>query len=429
MDNILVYPCGSEIGLEINRAFKGFVNATLLGASAHTDHGEIVYDLYLPDIPNIYNSEFIEKLNSAINKYNIDFIFPTHDDVLLYLTKNRKVINCEIIAPDYEICKILRCKTKTYSYFGNEDFIPQEFALNKINKKYFPLFLKPNDRQGGQGTSVVYNMKELEAELTINPNRNIYEYLPGEEYSVDCYSNNKGELKFVGIRERKRIFGGISVHTVPYNDKYIQQMANIIQKKLKLKGVFFFQVKRDVHGKMKLLEIAPRIASSMALYRNIGVNFPTLAYYTAKGIDCDLLVNQYDIELDRALSNSFIINGLKYKHVYVDLDDCLIIANKVNTEIIAFLYKEINEKKKIHLISKHEKNLKKELVKHRIYKLFDEIHHIEQNEYKVDYIKHKDAIFIDNAFHERKEVFNRLHIPVFAPDAIESLLYSKHQKT
>ena len=42
-NNILVFPCGSEIGLEINNALKWSTHIELFGASSVDDHGKYVY--------------------------------------------------------------------------------------------------------------------------------------------------------------------------------------------------------------------------------------------------------------------------------------------------------------------------------------------------------------------------------------------------
>lgn len=49
--------------------------------------------------------------------------------------------------------------------------------------------------------------------------------------------------------------------------------------------------------------------------------------------------------MDRALENVFKID-YQYSTVYIDLDDTLIFENKVNYNMMAFLYKCLGEKKK-----------------------------------------------------------------------------------
>ena len=43
----------------------------------------------------------------------------------------------------------------------------------------------------------------------------VCEYLPGEEYTVDCFSDREHGLLFAGARVRRRTRNGISVNTAP----------------------------------------------------------------------------------------------------------------------------------------------------------------------------------------------------------------------
>lgn len=47
----------------------------------------------------------------------------------------------------------------------------------------------------------------------------------------------------------------------------IMEMAQTISERLKLKGAWFFQVKLATNGILILLEVAPRIAGTMAVNR------------------------------------------------------------------------------------------------------------------------------------------------------------------
>ena len=44
--NILVFPCGSEIALEIYRSVNKSIHFNLIGASSVDDHGKFIYENY-----------------------------------------------------------------------------------------------------------------------------------------------------------------------------------------------------------------------------------------------------------------------------------------------------------------------------------------------------------------------------------------------
>ena len=169
------------------------------------------------------------------------------------------------------------------------------------------------------------------------------------------------------------------------------------------------------------MEIAPRIAGAMGLYRNMGVNFALMSLYDAEGYDVSVIRNEYPIIFDRALESRFIID-LHYEHVYVDYDDCLLVDEKINLQMVTFLHQCINNGIGITLLTRHAGDLAASLKRHRIGQLFDAVIKIEDRTPKSAFVTVPRAIFIDDSFAERLDVQNRVSIPVFAPDAVESLL-------
>lgn len=262
--NILVFPCGSEIGLEIHRAL-GFNKMLKLygGSSVDSNHGKYVFENYIDNIPQVEHPDFIEQINLIITKYKIDFIFPAHDSVVLFLSENRHLINCTVVGSDYETCDISRSKGKTYEFMKGEILTPKVY-FSKEDVSEFPVFLKPDVGQGSKGTYLVHNMDELEFYLKKDSSLLILEYLPGKEFTIDCFTDRHGELKFVGVRERTRVSNGISVNTVQIKeDEKFKRIASIINSSMVFKGVWFFQLKLNINNELSLLEIAPRVAGTM----------------------------------------------------------------------------------------------------------------------------------------------------------------------
>lgn len=419
--NVLVFPCGSEIGLEVNRSLKWSSHVNLYGASSmDSNHGKFVYKNYIGGMPSIEDSSFIDELNKIIDKYQIDFFFPAHDSVVEKASRLQSSINCRVITSPSETCTICRSKKKTYQLFDNIILSPKVYGLDSRDL-IFPIFLKPEVGQGSKGTHIANSRDDINFYLNKDSSLLVLEYLPGEELTVDCFTDRFGILRFVGARKRERINNGISVHSHPVYDKDCANFANIINNTLAFRGAWFFQLKRNSHGKLTLLEIAPRIAGTMCLYRNLGINFPLLSIFDAANMDVIVDCNVFPLEVDRALYNKFKV-GCHYKDVYVDFDDCLLINGNINISLISFLYQCINKGIKIHLLTKHSGDLSSLLIKYKLKDLFDSITQLDPSKSKYEYIKCTDSIFIDDSFQERYEIRSKLNIPVFAPDALECLI-------
>jgi hypothetical protein len=163
----------------------------------------------------------------------------------------------------------------------------------------------------------------------------------------------------------------------------------------------------------------------MALNRVRGINFPLLSLYDFAGLDVKVTLNDYSVAIDRALLNRYE-HSVEFDVVYVDLDDTIVVKNKINTELIRFLYQCVNQKKKIVLISKSlENDPIAYLKKWRIDSLFDEIYWVREQESKARYIKETKSIFIDDSFSERAEVHRIHRIPTFDGSMIEMLISDK----
>lgn len=420
---VLVYPCGTEIGLEINASLKYSKFYEVYGGSCSYDHGQFELKKHISDLPFIKDDsseEDIIKFNEAIRQYEFDFIFPAMDGVVTVFSKFRELLTPIVIAPEYATTSITRSKRRTYQVFNNIIPVPKIYDSLEMVEEY-PVFVKPDVGQGSIGTLKINSKEEIKK---IDWKNNvIMEYLPGKEYTIDCFTNLNGDLVYVQGRERRRIKNGISVNTVLCKKQEFIDLAIKINELLSQKGAWFFQIKEADDGKYKLLEIASRLAGASAIQRCMGVNLPLLTIDTYAGINIEeVIIHSNKIEVDRSLKNCYRTD-FHYKVVYLDYDDNLIIDGKVNTQMISFIYQCISNEVKVVLLSKHDGDLITDMNHCRLNPgLFDEIVHISQEEEKAEYIKEKDAIFIDDSYGERKKVYEKCGIEVFDTAAIECLM-------
>lgn len=420
--NILIFPCGSEIGLELHRSLRYSAHFNIIGASSVYDHGIYTFDQHIDLLPFFDRPEFIERLKEVVVRYRIDAIYPTMDGVIACLKRQESYLGCLVISSPLETATICTSKSAMYKRLNNVVKTPLIYkSIDQVRQ--YPVFLKPDVGYGSRGVRLAVDIEQASMHLREYPESLIMEYLPGEEYTVDNFTDRHGKLRFVGPRVRGRIMNGISVNTVPIvgDHKEFVEIAEKINQKLSFRGAWFFQVKRDLLGRLTLLEVAARLGGSSAVYRNQGVNFALLTVFDAFGYDVEVMPNEYGVELDRALSNNYRLD-IVFDTVYIDFDDCMIIDGKVNLQMLSLVYKAINEKKKVVLLTKHEGDIKKSLQNFRMGTLFDEVISLPKGADKSKYITSKKAIFIDDSFSERKQVKSSLGIPVFSPDMVESLL-------
>lgn len=422
MIRVLVFPCGSEVGLEIHAALKFNKAVQLFGVSSVPDHGEYVYARYRQIGARVGSPDFIEQLNVLIEEWGIDVVLPAHDSVILALAERRAELRATAAAPEVEIARLCRNKNATYAFFADSGFVPR--AIGGPADGIYPIFAKPAVGQGSQGAERVMGSARHTQLLESGIEYVFSEYLPGIECTVDCISDASGVLLHLSPRVRERIKSGISVATRPVPaDAQIQAMAAYIAKALRLRGAWFFQIKQNVQGDWLLMEIAPRIAGSMALSRNRGINYALLTLYAYLGIPFSVLAQDFSIRLDRALGNRFRVEH-DYDCAYLDLDDTLIVEGRVHPMLAALLYQWQAQNVAIVLLTRHAHCPRQTLRDYRLAEsLFEAIVHIQDGTPKSRVVDSgRRAIFIDDSWRERLDVSRQCGIPVFDIDAVEQLL-------
>jgi glutathione synthase/RimK-type ligase-like ATP-grasp enzyme len=417
--HVLVFPAGEINAVELHDALSGCVNVELFGGASVDRHGPYIFKNYISGIPFIKDEHFIDSFNKTLADHQIDVIFPTHDAVATFLIDNQESINAKVIAGDRQTSAVCRDKQKTYDLFADTDILPRIYAAADVTE--FPVFAKPKVGSGSVGARKIGSAEDLKL---VDPDVDIVcEYLPDEEYTVDCLTDKNGKLVVVSPRSRDRTLAGVSVsgRTQELTTE-VERIAAIINDRLSFLGLWFFQIKKDANGAFKLLEISTRCAGTMCLTRVRGINLALMSVYAALGYDVEALPNPYNVTMDRTLISRYKID-YDYGLVYLDFDDTVIINGMVHLPIMHFLYQCRNSNTPVVLITKHAEVIHETLAKYCIdERLFSEIIHLDADAQKVENIKPEGAIFIDNAFQERKLVYDTYNIPVFDVDTVEVLL-------
>lgn len=424
--NVLIFPASGENALEMFDALHEHMDIEVFGLCGKPDYAAFLYpeDRYLEGRFYITDADFIQRFNTILSQWKIDVVIPSHDEIALFFSKNRNFINAKILISPYETALICREKKRMYQVISDCSFAPKVWHSSaEVRDEDYPIFVKPNIGAGAQGAEIVYSQCQLLNILEKDQSMVLCEYLPGEECTVDCYTNKDGVLLFAGARTRDRIQNGIAVRSTTFHmTPEIMDVCETINSRIAFFGAWYLQLKKNHDGIWKLLEISCRQAGGMTLYRHKGINFPMLGIYELNGIPVSAQELPGTWMFERRLSARYQI-PYQFDHVYVDLDDTLIVKGKVNTTLMAFLYQCVNDGKKLYLLTRHARQPVETLNFYRInLLLFDEIIHITFEQKKSDSIKYNNAILIDNSFAERAQVYQTLQIPVFDVDAVDCLL-------
>ncbi|MEZ0602641.1 ATP-grasp domain-containing protein [Paraburkholderia sp. IW21] len=404
--NVLVYPAGTEIGLEIARSLSFSTHFNLIGANSLHDHSDIIFSNLIADLPSVDNKEaLIGEIQRLVRELEIDILFPAHDEVM-ELFSSTSFAPTKVIAPTPEAAKALRYKSATYDALRGVSFLPKIIHQGNAEQTPLPLFARP-DR--GQGSVGVFKITAPEQLLQCWEGERAYivtEFLPGAEYTVDCYTSRDGKLQYLCARERQRIRNGICVRAAEQDPAEFLPIAEEITSRIPVRGPWFFQVKRDVDGVLRLMEVANRVAGTMGFERLKGVNLVQSILWETLGYSIALpKVPVATFIYDRALYEGIKISE-PLEHLYVDLDDTLLFSDgTVNYELLGLLIGlRINRGTKVTLITRHDRVVEETLSQLGITEQFDNVVHLDKVESKAAYVVGKNVVFVDDSYAERAAV-------------------------
>lgn len=269
-------------------------------------------------IPFAQEKNFIEQVLSICERRIIHAVLPLVTKELIPLAQNKKKfeeLETKVLVSNVDSLEIANNKSRLYQFLewrGIE--VPKykvvenadqfRLAVEELGASGKPVCFKPSVSNGSRGFRVIAKDVD-EHELLFNEKPNstyisfgdairilsskqfpellVTEYLPGDEYSVDCLAN-RGEVKLIVPRLRTKMINGISVEGEFVNDAHVIAYCSEIIKELQLHGNIGIQVKRSSEGKSLIVEINPRVQGTIVAGLGAGINLPVLAIKQELGL-------------------------------------------------------------------------------------------------------------------------------------------------
>jgi carbamoyl-phosphate synthase large subunit len=267
-------------------------------------------------VPKGNSKKFINSIEKICKIEKIDVIIPGNGDEILSISNNIELFNSKNISTtisNLESIKITMDKEKTYSELIKSKInIPKFFKVNDYSeflssakKLGYPkndICFKPSkySQSGGSkgfrilrkintSRKIILEYKPDSIEIDFETVKSMFktgkklellimEYLPGDEFSTYVFAD-KGKMLYCIPNIRQKLSQHYSFEAKTVKNKQIEKMCKIIVKKLKLDYNANIQFKRSKTGKLKLIEINPRMGGTIVLPAISGVNLP---YFTVK---------------------------------------------------------------------------------------------------------------------------------------------------
>ena len=269
-------------------------------------------------IPLAADPYFADAVLALCKTRNIEIILPLVTKELIPLSQRQKEFEetgIKLLISPVASLEIANNKSRLYEFLQWRGMTVPDFRVVETIEQFkkaveelgFPgkeICFKPSVSNGSRGFRIVTEqIDELDLLFNYKPDSTfirlddavrilssgvfpellISEYLPGEEYSVDCLARH-GQSILIVPRLRKRMINGISVEGEFVKEESIIKYCTQIIKELQLHGNIGIQVKKSEAGKFLILEINPRVQGTISAALGAGINFPLLAVKQEIGV-------------------------------------------------------------------------------------------------------------------------------------------------
>lgn len=422
--NVLVWPASSELGREVVRSLRHvrdvhlvlldnipapkFIGPPFVGMDYHNLHG-----LQLDGLVDPYS-----QFEGFLQHHRIDLTYPCHDVVHYWLACRQPFYAVPMVGSAPHVIKVLRSKSMTYRLLKR--YAPKQIAVPDTSENApYPRFIKPDRGQGSRGLYRRLDTPEEYARqmggLPTDGPYVVSEYMPGPEYTVDCFSSG-GRLLWSQMRERVQTSSGISTLTrrvaedaAPY--------VELIHKAFGMRGAWFVQLKERADGTPVVLEVAPRIAGGSGLALVNGVNLPHLGVLDALGHAVSVLdAGLFDC-LRRPLGSEFY-PALAYDMLIMDVDDTLLQGDRVNPDAVALMLCARHAGREVALLTRDGSRLGMAPFGRWASHLACQVVRVDGADplAKVAWLqaqRGRRTVFVDDSFAERRRVWDHLRVPTF----------------
>lgn len=280
-NNVLILSAGRRV--ELTELFKKTakdlkINSKIIAGDLQDNAPALFYADEKVLLPRVTSPEYIDSIIHIANQYDVGLIIPTIDTELQILSINKNKIenntSAKVMISSEEVIRICRDKINTSRFFHDNNLgAPIEFQRDDINDSFssFPVFVKPKAGSSSIDTYKVNSLKEFNEIIDRIKDPIIQEYIDGEEYTVDVFTDFNSKIISIVPRLRIATRGGeIAKGKVTKDQIIINEVKKLINI-LKPIGHITVQLFK-IENSVKYIEINPRFGGGAPMSIQCGAN-------------------------------------------------------------------------------------------------------------------------------------------------------------
>lgn len=243
---------GERIGREVNIISYELMEQVPIALVA-----KVVVGLRWSD-PNV-----VADIVKVAREYEIDIILPFVDGAIEIASKVKTHLP-DVFIPvgDFETNSTMFDKVSAAKAFEKAG-IPIPKTYTAINAK-MPAIAKPRKGSASRGIKIFHTLDEL-MQLENLSDYLVQEYLENkDEYTVDCYVSQAGEILTVVPRVRLEVMGGEVTRTITCRNATLDRLSREVIEKFRLRGPVTLQFLHDIdRNRFLLMEVNPRLGGGV----------------------------------------------------------------------------------------------------------------------------------------------------------------------
>lgn len=231
---------------------------------------------------------YVDELVDICRDEGVDLLIPLIDTELRVLAGHNDdfaAVGTMLCLSSSEAVQICSNKRRTHDVLSRAGIdTPRLFNYSDISDADLPLFMKPCDGSSARDIHKLENRAQLDFYHNELPQAIIQEYLSGQEYTLDIFSDFQGRPRCAVPRKRIEVRGGeVSKSMTVRDEELIRAGLAAVRAVPGIIGPTTLQCFRTDAGRISVIEINPRFGGGVPLSIRAGANSPKWTIQCALG--------------------------------------------------------------------------------------------------------------------------------------------------
>jgi carbamoyl-phosphate synthase large subunit len=284
----------------------------IVGADARAEHGALDMVDVSVQVPMGNAPTYIDALEALLVQHRIDQLIVVMEPELRAVSRAAERLRATgavpVISPaaTIDVCASKKRLAEVFRACG----LPTPRVVDPLTWTKGPVFVRPDSGTGSVGARIVRSPADAEA-LLVDPQPMVFtEWINGEEFSIDGFCEQGGNLVHAICRRRDEMRHGLAVRSTVVPMPSERSPLAALCTRLRIYGFFNLQFRRTPDGRNFYFDLNPRLGGAMVLSFAAGLDAPHYLQASLAGIPIeDPHQTRLGLSLRRRWHNLFVSDG------------------------------------------------------------------------------------------------------------------------